>query len=226
MRLNDDPHTNKLIRCCLVLLDNDKPDFQQDASTHFFTDRKINVEPYEFLNMMNRFVGQEPMRVDVQAMVRKSLRDVNLEYMEDSASVFLIEWINSVLSGTYIPTSDQTLEAGGSFYGGNSSVVSDFRQQNVGHNRSSTHNQVRGLGDGMGALPDSPSIGMASTVNSKEGAGGNNYKPPGDIKSAFFVKPRINNKGDGMVGALERKLANAEKKAAKKLTMIASEVPR
>jgi hypothetical protein len=80
-RMSRDPHTDRLVRCCLVLLDNDKPDFQQDASTHFFTDREIKVEPYEFLNWINAFRGQETMRVDIQAQVRKALRDVNLEYV-------------------------------------------------------------------------------------------------------------------------------------------------
>ena len=206
-KMSRDPHTDRLVRCCLVLLDNDKADFQQDASTHFFTDREIRIEPFEFLNWINRFMGQEPMRVDIQTQVRKALRDVNLEYMEDSASVFLIEWINSVLSGTFIPTSDQSVAIGGtSIGGGASSIISDFRNRGVGYQKSQSLRQIRGMGDGMGDL--------ASLVDSKEGAGGHNYTGPtssdpfGRSRKAILVKPKA---GEGSVEALERKLAHASK---------------
>ena len=88
-RMNDDAHTERLIRCVLTLLANDKSDFGQPANLSYLSAPQIVVEPHELLNQINAFCGHEPMRVDVQVPVRKALRDCNLEFMEDEASTYV-----------------------------------------------------------------------------------------------------------------------------------------
>lgn len=77
--------------------DNDKPNHGQAPELHHLSNL-ILIEPYDFLMKINQFRGDQPMRIDVQAAVRQSIRDCRFEYLNDNASVFLIEWINSILS--------------------------------------------------------------------------------------------------------------------------------
>ena len=148
LRMNEDAHRERLIRCVICLIDNDHAEMGQPPDLSALMTQAVTLEPFEFLNRLNAFKGQETMRIDVQVPVRKALRDCALEYMEDEGSVYLIEWVNAVLAGTMLPQSDATIGGGGSsVFGGPS--VSDYRQGNVGRNSKAQHQSIRSL-DGSG----------------------------------------------------------------------------
>lgn len=99
-RMDNDPNLESLIRCICAFLDNDKPNFGQEPIMKALLDLALKIEAHEFLVRLNRFKGDNPMRIDVQAAVRTQLRGCSFVHLDDSASVFLIEWINAVLSST------------------------------------------------------------------------------------------------------------------------------
>ena len=97
LRIDNDMNVEKLVRAVCVFLDNDRPNHGQEPALHHLYDT-VSIEPFDFLIRLNAFRGDRAMRIDVQAAVRQMLRDCRFEYITDSASVFLIEWINSVLN--------------------------------------------------------------------------------------------------------------------------------
>ena len=99
-RMAEDPHTEKLVRAVATLLANAAVSFGQEAVLFYLSERSLSIEPHDMLNRLNGYRGGQAIRPDVQAAVRRFLRDVPLEFMEDQASVYLIEWTNAVLSNT------------------------------------------------------------------------------------------------------------------------------
>ena len=187
-RMNDDAHTERLVRCVVCLLDNDTAQVGQNPDVSALVSSNVTLEPYEFLNRLNAFQGQETMRVDVQVPVRKALRDCALEYMEDEGSVYLIEWVNSVLAGTMLPGTGSHANlgegGGGSVTGGGSSVFSgqeDYRLGNVGRNSQVTAQSIRSI-DGGGMYNMSPSRQGGMNMNMQQFPG---HGPPvgGDLVS-------------------------------------------
>jgi len=163
-RMNDDAHRERLVRCVICLIDNDHAEMGQPPDLSALMAQAITLEPYEFLNRINSFKGQETMRVDVQVPCRKALRDCALEYMEDEGSVFLIEWVNAVLSGTMMPQSDATVGGGGSSVFGGASVAEDYRLGNVGRNSKVTHQSIRSM-DGTGMYNQSLGRGLNAQLD-------------------------------------------------------------
>ena len=54
------------------------------------------------LRNVNKYRGEQPMRMDIQAAVRLMMNKVNLDAFEGDATVtFFMEWINSVLRQYY-----------------------------------------------------------------------------------------------------------------------------
>ena len=50
------------------------------------------------LRNVNKYRGEQPMRMDIQSAVRIMMNKVNLDAFEgDSTVTFFVEWINSVL---------------------------------------------------------------------------------------------------------------------------------
>ncbi len=107
-KMNDDYHMEKLLRAVCTLLDNDRDNFSQEADLTSLQAPTFHVEAHELLRRLNMFQGAHPMRVDVQVAVRQHLRDCTLEHLEDSVSLFLIEWMELVLQ------SSKTVDAPGS----------------------------------------------------------------------------------------------------------------
>jgi hypothetical protein len=99
-RMDNDPNLESLIRCICAFLDNDKPNFGQEPIMKALLGLVLKIEAHEFLGRLNRFKGDSPMRIDVQAAVRTQLRGCSFVHLDDAASVFLIEWVNAVLSAT------------------------------------------------------------------------------------------------------------------------------
>lgn len=96
----DDPNVEKLVRSVSTLLDNDGPDYGREAQWISLHSPQFHIEAHELLTKLNAYKGDHPMRVDVQAAIRQTLRDTNLEFLEDKTAIFLVEWVNSVLSRT------------------------------------------------------------------------------------------------------------------------------
>lgn len=187
-RMTEDLHVEKLVRAVATLLANPNPNFGQEAVLYFLTERTLSLEPHNLLRQLNAYRGGQAVRVDVQASVRKFLRDVPLEFMEDHTSVFLIEWVNAVLSNSvkypgaaagYVVGGPQQYQPGASALESHASFgAGSYRTGNVGNGPSIK--QIKGQGQYVGDLAsavsgldaeDSVSLG-GSTFDSRAGPGG------------------------------------------------------
>ena len=175
-RMSEDPHTEKLVRAVATLLGNTAVNFGQEAELSHLSERTLSVEPHDLLNRLNAYRGGQAIRPDVQASVRRFLRDVPLEFMEDQASVFFIEWVNAVLSNSqqYPGTGAGYVVPGGGqgqyrSQGGGGSVASEwdtgasFRMNNAGNRGSIASIKAGGGAGGRGYTGDLTSV--ASNVS-------------------------------------------------------------
>jgi hypothetical protein len=104
LRMADDSNVDKLIRSVCTLLDNDRTGAVAAESPELrcMTNPIFNIEGYDLLARLNRFKGVNPMRVDVQVVVRQMLQDCSFDYLDDVASRFLLDWINLILSQSLV----------------------------------------------------------------------------------------------------------------------------
>ena len=72
------------------------------------SERTITMEPHEFLNHLNTYkISNNQLRIDLQAIVRQSLKSCNFRRLNDETSSFLVEWINSALGGGSVTNTGQ-----------------------------------------------------------------------------------------------------------------------
>ena len=72
------------------------------------SERTITMEPHEFLNHLNTYkISNNQLRIDLQAIVRQSLKSCNFRRLNDETSSFLVEWINSALGGGNVTNTGQ-----------------------------------------------------------------------------------------------------------------------
>lgn len=100
-RMEEDRNAEMLIRIVGTLLLNDRTIYDtssNDSDLRLLTDSALHITDFQMLKMLNCFRGDNPMRVDVQAAAKQSMKTCSFEYLTDRGSLFLIEWIHSVLS--------------------------------------------------------------------------------------------------------------------------------
>jgi len=132
-RMEEDRNAEMLLRIVGTLLNNDRTMY--DTTTAFsdlrlLTDSVMHVTDFQMLTQLNRFKGDAPMRADVQAAVRQAMHACSFEFLTDRASLFLVEWVNSVLGiGNVHPMSPERGGRGGGGLRGDPAASLAFNQQ-------------------------------------------------------------------------------------------------
>lgn len=98
-RIGENIALSKLIRAVMTLLDNDNSEITtSDAVLTHIKAAHVLVDSHEFLMRLSAFKGDQAMRPDVQAAVRKFLSDFSVDLLDgDVTSIYLVEWVNRVI---------------------------------------------------------------------------------------------------------------------------------
>ena len=98
----ENKNIDKLVRVVCTFLQNENKSYNahnNPSDLLCLYDPNFSIESHTLLNKLNRFRGNEPMRIDIQTAVRLYLQEVDLDHFsEDPLACYLIEWINSILS--------------------------------------------------------------------------------------------------------------------------------
>eukprot|EP01033_Poteriospumella_lacustris_P015135 gene15135-10831_t len=103
-KMTDDFNLEKLLRCVCTLLDNEHAEYADEPNLACLLRPVFNLEAHEFLNRLNAFKGVRPIRIDAQIQVRHSLREANLEYIDDPTVQYLMDWLDIVLNPSKLMT--------------------------------------------------------------------------------------------------------------------------
>eukprot|EP01041_Mallomonas_annulata_P001768 gene1768-3428_t len=97
-RMHDDFSVNLLIRAICTIAENTMNEtVERGTELHHFTDTALMIDPESFLEILNQYENKYPLRIEIQASIRRYLYDCSLNRLKDHSCSFLVEWLRVIL---------------------------------------------------------------------------------------------------------------------------------